>query len=158
MHSSTWKGGVAFIEPKVGDINCKKEGEEEVGTWVRLYLITAQQFHDVVDQENCALKINLNLNKAKKVGTAKVCNGWYDTVLYLNEHEGHPVFTFTSGSMLEENKPSKAYLHIIITGLKQMRLSQEQIVEYLSQQDGVMGHWKAEALTSLVSSCFEMMK
>lgn len=134
------KQGVAFIGLKK-DTNYK--------TYSRQYLITEEQFFDVVKQENNGIDLKVDLNEVKKHGTMKIRDSWYGTIVYLGEKDGYPIFTFTSEWDLEVpfNKPSKEYLHMIIDGLQEdVQLTSAEVIDYLITKPGIAGNYNKEDL------------
>ena len=143
--------GVAFL----GTVR-----EDEAKTLGRMYLISRQQFMEVVLQENrhrdLEDKSGIDLDGAIQAGWSRNRLGLYDTVLFLGEEEGHPIFTLTASWTLEQapiNSPSPSYLRVIAQGLKEAyRLSDEGIVEYLREAPGVFDYLSEQALTSIVKT------
>jgi len=84
-HSGSWDGGgVAFIDPETPG--------ETIG---RMYLITAEQFEEVKQQEGPS---------------------WYGREVCLGQHDGYPVMTFTEYERSPETEPSEGYLKVIREG------------------------------------------
>lgn len=138
------KQGVAFI-------GLTKNNDER--TYSQKYLITVTQFNDVVKQENNGVELNINLSEVKKEGYMTLRDSWYGTILYLGEHEGYPIYTFTADWDLDVpfNKPSKEYLRMIIEGLKTtVRLNDSEIVNYLITKPGVKGNYSRKKLELLL--------
>lgn len=107
----TWGGGsVAFLADAPG------------AALGRIYLITSEQFDDVVVQENGGEPPGpaLDLAAAMHQGHAAAGPGAYDRLVCLGEADGAPVITFTTtryrpgGSTM---RPSGAYLATISRGL-----------------------------------------
>src|SRR5699024_7660455 len=119
---SKWgEGGVAFIDHHPAD------NTETIG---RLFLITENQFKDVVAQENNETTIDIDLKTIIKQGYAKVTDGWYGRMMYLGTKEGAPIFTFTSNTPMSDqkfNKPAKPYIQTIADGLMKMNMSKQDI-------------------------------
>jgi hypothetical protein len=127
--SLTWGGGVAFLDPKP----TQDENQFTIG---RMYLVTEDQFHGIVAQENGLFNKTalFEIEDIKKSIKKKVSQGWYDTVMYLGEDEGYPILTFTNEKEFERvkiNAPKESYLKVIITGLKQLGFEDENISKYL---------------------------
>ncbi|THE12217.1 hypothetical protein E1I69_11905 [Bacillus timonensis] len=136
--------GVAFIDGTPND---------EAVTYSKKYLITSDQFLDVLQQENSGLQFDIDLQKVKESGsTVFRKKAWYGRILYLGDDSGYPIFTFTAPWNADEvpfNKPSMEYLETIITGLKEYK-SNEDIIRYLEQKPGIKGNYTTEELTKLV--------
>jgi hypothetical protein len=144
--SPNWDGkGVAFIGLE------KEETDVALG---RMYLITEQQFIDVVSQENDGGNISIDFQKAKQRGSMVFHESWYGNIVYLGEQDGFPIYTFTSGKniVLEAPvAPSPQYLKYIISGLKEVYpVTDEDIVKYLMTKPGVKGNYTIGELTHLL--------
>ena len=144
--SSRWDNkGVAFIGLK------KEETNMTLG---RMYLITKQQFIDVVSQENNGAKISVDLQKAKEKGSMVFHESLYGNIVYLGDEYGFPVYTFTSCTdiALEDPvAPSPKYLKNIILGLKEAyKLPNEDILKYLITKSGIKD-FREEGLLSIIN-------
>ncbi|WP_160722942.1 hypothetical protein [Bacillus sp. USDA818B3_A] len=143
--AAKWEsGGVGFIGI-TQDPECK--------TYSKKYLITIEQFIDVVVQENNGIPVNIDLNDVIKNGS-KVFrrNAWYGNIMYLGEDKGHPIFTFTAPwniNEVEYKKPSHAYLRTIIEGLKD-HYSNDEIYRYFETKDGIKGHYTPDELKRVI--------
>jgi hypothetical protein len=108
-------GGYAFYDPTV-------EGETtRMAGWV----VTEEQFYDVVAQEN-GLPIgevaDLGLHEFNEYNREKVLPyaNEYARIIYLGEQEGLPIFTFTNPKAKKDfilNPASPAYYDVILRGL-----------------------------------------
>jgi hypothetical protein len=91
-NSGSWEGcGVAFIDPRRDSLEV---------TLGRMYLITAEQFAEVREQEGN------NRN-------------WYGELLELGEADGYKIKTFTNAGIRPTNVPSGKYLRAMVDGLKE---------------------------------------
>lgn len=138
-------GGVAFIGTK------PVKGERTLG---RMYLITQEQFMEVVAQENDRSKVALNLNEIMEQGYGELGFGWYDRIVYLGEKDDYPIFTFTSSNSMEAvqfTSPSKGYLRTIAKGLEELGLSAEEIISYFLDKKGIQGNFTRETLAEWIS-------
>ncbi|QOR68913.1 hypothetical protein IM538_12095 [Cytobacillus suaedae] len=134
--------GVAFIG----------HNKSEDLTYSKKYLITTEQFFDVVKQENSGTELDIDLGEIMAKGIKTLRSSWYGTILYLRESKGYPVFTFTAPwdmNQVELNKPSHAYLSTIIKGLK-INYSNEEIYNYFISKPGIEGNYSEEELRSLL--------
>lgn len=109
--SSAWDGGgVAFLG----------ESDQPLATLARRYLVTAEQFSDIVAQE-CLRPpgTDLDIEEITRAGSGTAGSGWYDLVLCLGDHDGIPLMTFTSSRLddLEPTPPSAAYTATLVNGL-----------------------------------------
>ncbi len=114
----------------------------------RAYLITWEQFEDVVAQENrrATSPIEFGVEPADLApGFSRHAGaGRYDTLLCVGRIEEHPVVTFTSARTLAEadaaaelRAPSPAYLTMLVAGLREAHgISDEAVVTYLGAAPG----------------------
>jgi hypothetical protein len=135
--SQTWGGGVAFVDPT---------GE---GTKARLYLITLEQFADVVAQENWLDPGSLEIALADESNLGDDLH--YGRVLGLSEFEGDPVLTVTRHHGTQTARPSPAYLRYVASGLAESHeLSPSEIATYLASKRGIGGEFTDEELLALL--------
>ncbi|MGP4108679.1 hypothetical protein ACTWQM_16650 [Virgibacillus sp. L01] len=143
--SDRWQNkGVAFI-----GLN----EDEKYYTYSRKYLITVEQFMDVVKQENNGAVLNIDLIDIIKNGSKTLRDSWYGTILYLGEDDGYPVLTFTADWDLDVpyNKPSEEYLSMIINGLKTtLELKDTEVLNYLSSKPGVADNYNRNEIEKLL--------
>ena len=146
--SRTWSGGGAgFIKPEL---------DENVTTLGRMYLISVDQFIELVKQEiKCEGELEVDLEKAVREGMLDLRKEvWYSKLLYLGTEEGIPVLTFTNNNFLEseKNPPNEHYLKIIIEGLKETYdLSPAEIIEYLHSKPGIKNEEVEKNLPELIN-------
>lgn len=142
---SKWgEGGVAFIGTHASN------EEKTIG---RMYLITEEQFHDVVSQENNGLQVELDLIKIERNGYVDIHHGWYNRMMYLGERDGAPIFTFTSSQPISNvffTKPSAAYLSVIASGLTELGLGEDKIVDYLLGKEGIKEEFTKDSLRNYI--------
>lgn len=128
--SSIWQGkGVAFIDPT------DDPREQTLGM---MYLVTAQQFREVVAQENDRspddpdLENDLDLDSIIESGRDTFGTGWYSRILLLGFEEGFPILTFTNPEVLVPNPPGHHYLRTIRLGVRECypMISDFEIDEY----------------------------
>ena len=147
-NSAAWKGAPAFI----------RDGGRSALALGRIYLITDDQFNDVVMQENDqevtgarfipSFEELMRKDKFELPG-----DRLYGHVLRIGEQDGWPVITFTTKKVLTINAPSKAYIKVIVAGIKDTypAMTNAQICEYLLRAEGVHGHMSPEELADWVS-------
>lgn len=134
--SKTWSGGGAgFIRPD------ENTAEETLG---RMYLITREQFIELVQQEiKFEGDFHIDLDEVRNKDFLDMQNNsWYGKILYLGKEEEHSIFTFTNEKYLEKeiNAPHPFYLKIIIEGLKETyKMTNLEIQEYLISKKGICG-------------------
>jgi hypothetical protein len=127
--SSGWRGGMAFYDP---------EARGEVAA--RAYLITAEQFVDVLAQETLQSPgMALDLTPAFRGDRYSNGVGGYPILVRVGCHRGVPLVTFTrdrrSASTLVA--PTVLYLAAMATGLREAHgWSLTQIDRYLSALPG----------------------
>ncbi|WKK76315.1 hypothetical protein QYS49_02815 [Marivirga salinae] len=144
--AGVWNGGgVCFINPE------KNERTETLGN---MYMITRQQFMQVVQQENNTKDpIKIEFEKAQKEKSLIVReNSWYGNLLYLGDQNNAPIFTFTNENFLstEINSPNLHYLKTIIKGLiASHQLSQSELEAYFHSKKGVDQTIIAEVINQL---------
>jgi hypothetical protein len=134
--SETWgKGGVAFI---------RGEGGHTLG---RMYLITDEQFNDVVMQENGKRPDGSRFVPVfeQLVGRRESPlddNPLYGKILNIGSKEERPILTFTTARRLTLNEPSENYLKVIASGIKETypQMSDDDIVAYLYGTAGIRGN------------------
>jgi hypothetical protein len=135
--SGTWgNGGVAFI---------RGEGGHTLG---RMYLITDEQFNDVVMQENSkepdgsrfVPAFNQLVSQSQSI---LPCNPWYGKLLNIGSERGCPILTFTTArtDLLNPNAPVEQYVKVIASGIKETypQTSDDDIVAYLYKAAGIRG-------------------
>ena len=132
LHAKKWDDlGVAFID---------FEKDESAKTYGRSYLITEEQFFDVVRQENALpadAPISFDYDRLHREGSIILFpDNYYGRLMYLGEDEGYPCYTFTSIPPMKEQElvaPSDAYYKVIADGLKETHgLSDATIEEYMT--------------------------
>ncbi|ENH96014.1 hypothetical protein J416_13089 [Gracilibacillus halophilus YIM-C55.5] len=137
----------------VGFIGLTKD--ERWYTYSRKYLITEEQFTDVVKQENNGATLNVDFDEVIEHGFKTFRDSWYGTILYIGEEEGYPIFTFTADWDLDVlfQQPSSQYLRMIIYGLKStLSLDKHEIVAYLIDKPGIEGNYKESDIEALVEA------
>ncbi|MBL0236651.1 MAG: hypothetical protein IPQ02_08600 [Saprospiraceae bacterium] len=121
-----------------------------------MYLITNEQFIDVVKQENGKDDIEIDVDAAISKGSNVFINNfWYNTIHYLGARRGYPIFTFTHDIDYEiYNKPDQNYLKIIIEGIKEAfpNYSDTEILIYLFSKKGIAGKYSKEELLGLIKN------
>jgi len=139
-YSKRWHGGVAFI-----DIVKNPSAR----TYGKMYLITSDQFQEIVQQENGDHDMKIDLALAKEVHTYSFNQSWYGNILYLGERDGCPIFTFTANEEMKEQAitpPSIPYLRNLYRGLWPLHQDREKIIDYLSSKKGVKEVYSKEDL------------
>ncbi len=141
--SEVWTGGRAFYDPGAAG--------EVPG---RAYLLTAQQFSDIVAQEMYREPgEDLDLTEVLARGRARMGPGRYETLVCPGQLDGYPVLTFTcpwQRSDVAVSTPSWAYLRHLIAGITAAHgWSVRQAAEYVAGCPGADGQWTAARITAL---------
>lgn len=126
--------------------------DRKTPTYSKKYLITVEQFLDVVKQENGGKKYTIDLHKVKEERSQIFRQSWYGNIVYLGEGDGYPIFTFTAPWDIGEvawNRPSHAYLKTIVYGLK-TDFSNEEIYDYFKNKPGIKGKYSEEELAAII--------
>ncbi|GMT50033.1 MAG: hypothetical protein IEMM0008_1572 [bacterium] len=141
--------GVAFIGLD------KDEDNPALG---RMYLVSEQQFIDVVSQENGNIEMPvIDLKALQKAGSEVIFkDSWYGNIIYIGELESYPIFTFTSSASIDAEPfvaPSYEYLKVIMTGLQETyHYSNKEIADYLLTKPGIMNNFTQDELIKIAFS------
>lgn len=136
--SKPWgNGGWAFI----------RENPEREATLGRMYLITDEQFNDLVMQENSRRIDGSRLvPEFEQLVTRRESilpgNLRYGRLVNIGSEGTYPILTFTAAQTdLELNAPSEEYAKTIASGIKETypAMSNEEIVAYLMRSAGLGG-------------------
>jgi hypothetical protein len=145
-----WQGrGVAFID---------RDRDATAGTLGRMYLVTAEQFVQIVLQENghddFGVDLDVDLGEAVRRGSSRFRGGAYSVLLRLGFRDGSPILTFTTdGDRMPANAPSPAYLTTMVRGIREAyTLTDDQIVAYLRSIRGLRGSAMETELVDLVAA------
>ena len=108
-------------------------------TLARLYLLTLEQFCDVVAQENWLDPGSVEIDHLMLDRTTTLSGShMYGTVVALHRRDGVGVLAVSQDPATPPNAPSAAYLAHIADGLREAHgMSDEQIVSYLAEKRGV---------------------
>ena len=143
-HSETWSGGVAFIG---------NHTKVKANTLGRMYLITSEQFEDILKQEIDS-KEPLSVNIADLILREKMLvrkGSWYGNVLFLGFYNEIPIVTFTHEVDLPPAKPSPSYLKVIADGIRETYdYEPEEIAEYFLETPGVHGFYTREEILDIL--------
>ena len=141
--SSVWGGGMAVYDPgAVGQIA------------VRAYLISAEQFVDVLAQEmRLESDLEVNLSAVRETGWHSLGPGRYQTLAHLGSRNGLPMLTFTSAGIDPHvNAPSEGYLRTIAVGLRESHgWTSRAIGRYLARFPGAAKAWSPKSIESLAA-------
>ena len=134
--SKWWRGGVCFVDPN----------PTEAATLCRRYLITGEQFSDVLAQESGRpVGDDVDLSEVLSHGDAVVGPGKYDRALLLDTVDDVPMVTFTTSTPVDElefNAPSEAYAATIVRGLMQTHgLGHDEARTYITERWVAWEQW-----------------
>ncbi|WP_345024069.1 histone deacetylase [Actinomadura keratinilytica] len=144
FNSLTWGGGMAFYDAELPG-----------RTAARAYLVTREQFCDVMAQEmRREAGADHDLSQALATGRQRIGPGHYETVLKVGERDGHPMLTFTAphgAGRAVLNAPSAPYLTMLARGLRDAHgWRTGQVASYLRACPGARGVWSAPAISALL--------
>ena len=149
-HSRRWGGAPAFLEHR---------RSVRPGALGRRYLITREQFADVLAQENGRAFDSVELPDLGALpvgGRTVIGDGFYDALVVLDPVDGVPCVSFTSPTPPEDREPSapsEAYLRTIMTGLADIHaVSPEDLAARMISARGVAPRWDTESITALMRS------
>ncbi|HSX07040.1 MAG TPA: hypothetical protein VLG92_04960 [Candidatus Saccharimonadia bacterium] len=155
-YSQVYEGGVGFLTDVPGITPTK----------ARAYLVTAEQFWEVIAQENAlnhAVQPRpLSVIRTKgKLLLDDIDQNYrlYNTVLYCGELENYPMLSFTTSETLTQAvPPSKDYLITIAAGLRQShRMSTTDIADYLIDLSGIASNYTYSELLNILDSSVELV-
>jgi hypothetical protein len=142
--STIWGGGMAVYDAR-----------EVAQVAVRAYLITAEQFVDVLAQEmRLTPPLKLDLGPVRESGWHSLGPGRYQTLAQLGTYEDLPMLTFTSAAVADHpvNAPTDDYLRAMAVGLRESHgWSAGQIGRYLAQFPGAAGVWTPASIEDLAA-------
>lgn len=150
--SRVWGGGVAFLD--------HDERTGDGTTYARGYLITGEQFEDLVAQESKREHAPVDWAALARHGRVTVGPGRYDGLVAVGEWDGRPMVTFTHPRPMAANDlaaPVAGYLAMLAEGLRDAHsLSDAEVAAYLVSHPGAHGTWSTptllDALTAVASS------
>lgn len=127
--SHTWDGAPAYLD------------RERAGTTIaRAWLVTREQFADVVAQENQREPGSLDVPDRLLVDGGVLLPGErYGRLVGLDPVDGVPAATFTYVERPPARPPTPAYLAMLAQGLAELGLATEEADAYLGAQPQVDG-------------------
>ena len=146
--SLVWTGGMAFYNPEApGLVAC------------RAYLVTADQFADVIAQEmrrppggefaQALASVATTVESVHAMGP-----GRYETITRLGVRDDVPLLTVTHGEVadLVPAPPSAAYLRWLSTGLREAHgWDSATIASYLVAASGVRDTWTVDDIEAIAA-------
>ena len=146
--SRVWTGGVAFLDHA-------PHGRER-HTYARGYVITGEQFEDVVAQESKRAHAAIDWEALRRDGRVAVGPGRYDLAVVVGARDGLPMVTFTHPEPQATNTlaaPVVGYLHMLAVGLRDAHgLDDAAVAEYLCSHPGAAGVWTPAALREALAA------
>ncbi len=143
-HSKKWNnGGSCILSVKY---------DENKTTLGRKFLITVDQFLDIVSQNNGVDDIKIDFEEVMKLGSKSINNSLSGNILYLGDEDGAPIFTFTSHfDETEFVKPDILYLATIGSGVKEtFKYTTEQVTDYFMGLDGIKQNYERQELLKML--------
>ena len=141
--SSVWGGGMAVYDAgAVGHIAA------------RAYLISAEQFVDILAQEmRLEPDLDADLTAVRETGWHSLGPGRYQTIAHLGDRDGLPMLTFTSADVDHQvNAPNEGYLRTIAIGLRESHgWTRPVIGSYLARFPGASGTWSPRSIEGLAA-------
>ncbi len=134
---SSWgRGGVAFIKPYK---------ETDLVTYGKMYLITKEQFLDVVCQENdIEFELDIKFDKVIENNSFQIFEkAWYDQIEFLGYEASWPIFTFSNHKyMKDELCPAHpGYMECLTNGLIECYgISELEAEIYFRTRGGYLKH------------------
>lgn len=139
--SRTWGGGVALVDHDARGV-----------AKARLYLVTFDQFADVLAQENWLEPGSVSIGAFDNefdLGAEHT----YGSVLALGELDGHSILTFTQHRGVPAAAPTTPYIAHIAQGLREAHeMTDDEIVGYLADARGVAGALDARTLRAAIGT------
>lgn len=150
-YADRWGGAPVFIDPNKGDKH----------SFFVCYLVTMEQYLDVMAQENGLLEVESELSRLVNDQTA-LLKGLYGKMMNVGTMDGFPIFTFTNPKRPEvesEFPPAIPYLKTILKGLmNQCGLLEEEAADYLLSLEGVSPAYTRSELIELAVDAQEKIK
>jgi hypothetical protein len=137
--STVWGGAMAFYDASA-------EGEIAA----RGFRVTFGQLSDLVSQET-RQPVGRDLTPAQEAGRPwPTPTGIYESVEYLGDRQGGPMFCLTTRRALDPAPPSAAYLRTILVGLREaFYWTPHESARYLLRARGVAPTWSADQIAAL---------
>ncbi len=147
--SRVWGGGVAFLD------HTERRDADGRRTYARGYVITGEQFEDLVAQESKRAHAPVDWVALRREGRSTVGPGRYDELVVVGERDGVTMVTFTHPAPMRANTtaaPVAGYLHMLAEGLRDAHgLDDAAVVDYLCSHPGATGAWTEPALLSALA-------
>lgn len=130
--SKRWQGGgVCYL------VGPRDASRQSLG---RAWLLTAQQFEDLVRQENGDDSLSVDADDLEPDQAVQVGSGAYGRVLCVDRFDDIPVLTCTAladDRLVDARAPGAAYLRCVIAGLREtFALNKQGVKKYLKRLPG----------------------
>jgi len=127
--------------------------DENKTTFGRKFLITVEQFLDIVSQNNGVENTQIDFDEVIKNGSKSINKSLSGNILYLGEEDDYPIFTFTSHfDETEFKRPDILYLATIGAGVKEtFGMTIEEVTDYFMGLDGVKQNYEKQDLLNQLS-------
>jgi succinyl-diaminopimelate desuccinylase len=137
-----------------GHINIEIEPSPDASTIARAYLITIDQFEEIVAQQNKRrISQPLPLKDAMQRGHATIGEGqgYYDELVCCGMKDGRPIFTLTAvRPELPYVPPTLIYARLLCKGLAENTdMDHQAVITYMLSMPGIAGHYKKQELRKL---------
>jgi len=145
--SKIWGGGYMHI---------KTTPNSRAHTIARAYLITLEQFRDIIAQHNERQDLpELPLDDAIQKTHATIGKdlGSYEEIVYCGNRDGYPIFTITATKPVQPLvPPTDTYAKLLYKGLSEHGLTTvKDAVNYILTKPGAAGNFQEKALIKLFS-------
>ena len=149
--SRVWGGGVAFLDHVPSVLS-----GGDAPTYARGYVITGEQFEDLVAQESKRAHAPVDWDALATGDRVIVGPGRYDTLVLVGSRDDIPMVTFTHPAPMSDNAaaaPVIGYLNMLASGIREAHaLSDLEIAAYLCSHPGAAGHWTPAALLEALAA------
>jgi len=144
-HSKKWNNGGSCI--------LSIDNKQNKITLGRKFLITKQQFLDIVSQNNGVENTKIDFDEVIKLGSKSINKSLSGNILYLGDEDNYPIFTFTSHfDETEFVKPDILYLATIGSGIKEtFNYTNKQVTDYFIELDGIKQNYSRDDLLKLLN-------
>ena len=141
--SAKWNNGGSCI------LSTKKSDTQY--TLGRKYLITKEQFLDIVGNKNEDGVLEIDFDDVIKNGSKSVTDASSGNILYLGHEDGYPIFTFTAHSdRTDYARPDTLYLETIGKGIiETYNISVQELADYYLKLDGIKNNYTKKELINL---------
>lgn len=148
LESAVWGGGMAFYDPAALTDSAA----------ARAYLVTVDQFADIVAQEmhrDPDGQQAVDLDTVLSTGRSQLGDGRYETLVLSGWLDGYPMLTFTAPWSVVDvttTAPSGSYLKMLGEGLCETHAwTVDRAAKYLAGRPGARGAWDTVTIEALLT-------